>query len=134
MTRTANRGLVAVWDSIERSEGYLSMQDLIRSNLGDAAASSLDAPFAMGRDGVLESLFDDADVKHVEFTSVEGTGRFDSISQWATTEVRGWTLGDSVSDAHLADLTANAEDHLARFTADDGVVFGMTAKVATWKS
>lgn len=134
MTRTANRGLVAVWDSIERSNGYLSMQNLFRSELGDAAASSLDAPFAMGRDGVLESIFDDADVEHVEFTSIEGTGRFDSISQWVTTEVRGWTLGDSVSDAQLADLTAKAEDHLARFTTNDGVVFGMTAKVATWES
>ena len=134
MTRTANRGLAAVWDSIERSDGYLSMQDLFRSELGKAAASSLDAPFAMGRDGVLESLFEDADVKHVEFTSIEGTGRFDSISQWVTTEVRGWTLGDSVSDAQLADLTAKADDHLARFTTDDGVVFGMIAKVAIWKS
>lgn len=134
MTRTASRGLVAVWGSIERSEGYLSMQDLFRSNLGDAAASSLDAPFAMGRDGVLESLFDDADVEHVEFTSIEGTGRFDSIGQWVTTEVRGWTLGDSVSDAQLAELIAKAQDHLARFTTDEGVVFEMTAKVATWRS
>lgn len=134
MVRTANRGLVAIWDSIESSEGYLLMQDLFRSELGDAAASSLDAPFAMGRDRVLESVFDAADVKDVVFTSINGTGRFDSISQWVTTEVRGWTLGDSVSDARLATLTAKAEDHLARFAADDGVVFGMTAKVAAWRS
>ncbi len=134
MVRAANRGLVAVWDSIERSDGYLSMQELFRSELGDAAASSLDAPFAMGRDGVLESLFDVADIKDVEFESIEGTGRFDSISKWVITEVRGWTLGDSVSDAQLTELTAKAEDHLARFATDDGVVFGMTAKVATWTS
>lgn len=130
-----NRGLIAVWDSIERSDGYLRMQELFRSELGDAAAASLDAPFAMGRDGVLETLFADAEIKHVKFTSIEGTGRFDSISQWVTTEVRGWTLGDSVSDAQLAELTAKAQDHLSRFTTNDGVVvFGMTAKVAAWKS
>ncbi|HEX6220732.1 MAG TPA: methyltransferase domain-containing protein [Acidimicrobiia bacterium] len=134
MGRAASRGLVAVWDSIERSDGYLSMQELFRSELGNEAASSLDAPFAMGSDGVLESLFDAADVKDVEFKSIGGTGRFDSISQWVTTEVRGWTLGDSVSDVQLAQLTDKAEDHLARFMTDDGVVFGMTAKVATWKS
>ncbi len=134
MGRVANRGLVAVWDSIERSDGYLSMQKLFRSELGKEAASSLDAPFAMGSVGVLESLFDAADVEHVEFISIEGTGRFESISQWVTTEVRGWTLGDSISDAQLAHLTEKAESHLAQFATDDGVVFGMTTKVATWKS
>lgn len=133
MVRVANRGLVAVWDSIERSDGYLSMQELFRSELGDAAASSLDAPFAMGRDGVLESLFDAADVEHVEFTSIGGAGRFGSISQWVTTEVRGWTLGDSVSDDQLSELIAKAEDHLAHLTTCDAVEFGMTAKVASWE-
>lgn len=133
MGRVANRGLVAVWDSIERSDGYLSLQELFRSELGNEAASSLDAPFAMGSDEVLESLFDAADVEHVEFTSIKGTGRFESISQWVTTEVRGWTLGDSVSDAQLGQLTDKAETHLAPFVTEDGVVFGMTAKVATWK-
>lgn len=133
MVRVGNRGLIAVWDSIERSDGYLTMQELFRSELGNAAAASLDVPFAMGRNGVLETLFDDAEVKHVEFTSIEGTGRFDSISQWVTTEVRGWTLGDSVSNAQLAELTARAQDYLSRFTTNDGVVFGMTAKLAAWK-
>jgi SAM-dependent methyltransferase len=133
MVRVSNRGVVAVWDSIELSDGYLSMQELFRSELGDEAASSLDAPFAMGRDGVLESLFDAADVEYVEFASIEGTGRFDSIQQWVTTEVRGWTLGDSVSEAQLSELTAKAEGHLARFTTGDAVEFGMTAKLAAWE-
>lgn len=133
MVRVANRGVVAVWDSIERSDGYLSMKELFRSELGDEAASSLDAPFAMGRDGVLESLFDAADVEHVDFSSIEGTGRFDSIEQWVTTEVRGWTLGDSVSDAQLAELTAKAEDLLSHFTTSDAVEFGMTAKLGSWE-
>lgn len=133
MGRVANRGLVAVWDSIERSDGYLSLQELFRTELGNEAASSLDAPFAMGSDEVLESLFDAADVEHVEITLIRGTGRFESISQWVTTEVRGWTLGDSVSDAQLGQLTDKAETHLAPFVTEDGVVFGMTAKVATWK-
>ncbi|HZD24102.1 MAG TPA: methyltransferase domain-containing protein [Acidimicrobiia bacterium] len=133
MARVAGRGLVAIWDSIERSEGYLAMQELFRSELGEKAASSLDAPFAMGRDGVLESAFEAADIKNVEYASIEGTGRFQSIGQWVTTEVRGWTLGDSVTDQDLANLIVTAHDHLAPFAADDGIVFGMTAKIAAWK-
>lgn len=132
MMRVADRGLVAVWDSIEHSDGYTAMQELFRVELGDDAASSLDAPFAMGRDGVLESVLEQAGIRNVEFQSIKGTGSFESISQWIATEVRGWTLGDSVTDPELADLIATGEKHLARFAAEHGVVFGMTAKLATW--
>ena len=132
MTRVSNHALVAVWDSIDRSDGYSAMQELFRSELGDDAASSLDAPFAMGRDGVLEAVFEDANIPDVEYRSIRGTGRFDSISQWITTEVRGWTLGNSVSDDQLDHLIGVAEDMLGRFATDQGCVFGMTAKLASW--
>jgi hypothetical protein len=51
------RGAVAVWDSIERSDGYLAVQELFRDELGADAAATPDAPFAMGKPGVLEALF-----------------------------------------------------------------------------
>ena len=54
MARVATRGIVAVWDSIECSDGYLAMQELFADELGPAAAASLDAPFSMGAHGVLE--------------------------------------------------------------------------------
>jgi SAM-dependent methyltransferase len=60
MARVAHRGTLAVWDSIERSEGYAAMQELFRDELGEDAAASLDAPFAMGKDGVLEASFESA--------------------------------------------------------------------------
>ena len=132
MTRVSNRAVVAVWDSIERSDGYFAMQELFRSELGNDAASSLDAPFAMGRDGALKDVFEDAKIPDVEYRSIRGTGRFDSISQWVTTEVRGWTLGNSVSDDQLDNLIGVAEDTLGRFATDQGCVFGMTAKLAFW--
>jgi SAM-dependent methyltransferase len=133
MARVARRGTVAVWDSIERSEGYTAMQELFRDVLGNDAAASLDAPFAMGRAGVLEGIVAEAGVGEAAFSSIAGTGRFDSIDQWVTTEVRGWTLGDSVSDEQLADLIAVAHERLARFDTPEGTIFGMTAKVATWE-
>lgn len=133
MARVARRGAVAVWDAIERSEGYTAMQELFRDELGDDAAASLDAPFAMGRRGVLEDIMEDAGVTGASISSLAGTGRFASIEEWVTTEVRGWTLGDSVSDEQLADLVTVANERLAPFATPDGVVFGMTAKVAAWR-
>jgi hypothetical protein len=132
LARVGRGGAVAVWDSIERSDGYTAMQELFRDELGFEAARSLDAPFAMGRAGVLEALFDEANVDEVSYQSIDGTGRFDSIDQWVTTEVRGWTLSASVSDERLADLIKAARDRLHRFETTDGCIFGMTAKVATW--
>jgi SAM-dependent methyltransferase len=133
LVRVGRRGTVAVWDAIEASEGYVTMRELFDAELGVEAARSLDAPFALGRPGVLEALFDGTGV-HVSFRRVEGTGRFASVEEWVTTEVRGWTLGESVSDERLADLVAvaSAPDRLGRFAGADGCVFPMAAKIATW--
>lgn len=132
LARVGRGGAVAVWDCIERSDGYTAMQELFRDKLGKDAAKSLDAPFAMGETGVLEALLGEAGFRDVSYRSIEGTGRFDSIDQWVTTEVRGWTLGDSISEERLADLIEAARDHLGEFETADGCLFGMTAKVATW--
>ncbi len=132
MARVARRGTVAVWDAIDRSDGYAAMQELFRDELGDDAAGSLDAPFAMGREGVLESLFTEASVSDVSYTTIEGSGRFASVEEWVTTEVRGWTLGNSVSDQQLADLVSVARERLGRFATSTECVFGMAARVATW--
>jgi SAM-dependent methyltransferase len=133
LARVGRAGTVAVWDSIERSDGYTAMRKLFQDELGADAARSLDAPFAMGEAGVLEALFSEAGIDDVSYRSIEGTGRFDSVDQWVTTEVRGWTLSDSVSDAQLADLIDVARDRLGRLATVDGCVFGITAKVATWQ-
>jgi SAM-dependent methyltransferase len=132
MARVATRGVIAVWGGIGESEGYSAMQDLFRDELGDDAAASLDAPFAMGAPGVLEGVIEAAGIDTAEFTTVMGTGRFDSIDQWVTTEVRGWTLGDDVSAERLEQLIAVARGRLATFRTDEGCVFGMTARVASW--
>lgn len=132
LARVGRRGAVAVWDSIERSDGYSAMQELFRDKLGGDAARSLDAPFAMGKAGVLEALLEEAAIRDASYRSIEGTGRFDSIDQWVRTEVRGWTLSDSISEEQLAALIEAARDHLGEFETTDGCLFGMTAKVATW--
>lgn len=132
LARISRRGTVAVWDAIETSEGYVAMQELFHDTLGPDAARSLDAPFAMGRAGALEALFGDAGIDGVAYCTVAATGRFDSIEQWVTTEVRGWTLSDSVSAQQLGELIEAARVRLRTFMTADGCVFGMAAKAATW--
>lgn len=132
MARVARRGLVAVWDGIGRSDGYTAMQELFRDELGDDAAASLDAPFSMGEDGVLDGIIAAAGVADAAFASVSGTGRFASVAEWVRTEVRGWTLGESVSDQRLAALVAVAERRLDRFQTPSGCEFGMGVRVARW--
>jgi len=134
MARVGTRGVVAVWDSIDGSDGYSAMQEMFRTELGEEAAASLDAPFAMGSPGVLEGIVEDAGLGGVEYTSIQGSARFDSIEQWVTTEVRGWTLGGSVSQAQLEDLVETAESRLAAFGSPHGCEFGMTARVVTWRA
>jgi SAM-dependent methyltransferase len=133
LARVGRSAAVAVWGPIEQSAGYVAMRELFRDELGEDAANSLDAPFAMGARGVLEALFSEAGIGAVSYRSVEGTGRFDSIEQWVTTEVRGWTLSASVSERRLAELIAVARHRLGRFGTGNGCVFGMTAKIATWQ-
>jgi hypothetical protein len=132
MARVARRGTMAVWDAIEASEGYSAMKQLFVEELGADAASSLDAPFAMGEAGVLERVVEEAGVAGVSYSRIHGSGRFSSIDEWVTTEVRGWTLGDSISDMQLADLVSAARERLGRFETPEGCVFPMAAKAATW--
>lgn len=132
MARVATRGLVAVWDSIERSEGYTVMQQLFGDELGEDAAASLDAPFSMGRDGVLEEIVSAGGVADAAFTRISGSGRFATVAEWVETEVRGWTLGESVTDDRLAALIAVAEHRLGRFQSPTGCEFGMGVRIASW--
>jgi hypothetical protein len=130
----ASRGVVAVWDAIDRSDGYTALQALFLSELGDEAATSLDAPFAMGASGVLEGVMKGAGLSGFEYSTVEGTGRFASIDEWVTTEVRGWTLGEIVTDEQLDGLVELARERLASFESSAGCVLGMAARVATWST
>lgn len=132
MNRVADRGTVAIWDSIGRSEGYVALQALFARTLGDDAAASLDAPFAMGTDGLLERTLEEAGLGGASIQSIPGSARFADIGEWVTTEVRGWTLGESVSDADLQAVIDTANVELAEFLQPDGCVVPMAAKVARW--
>lgn len=122
---------VATWADVSESPGYAAMVGLLRDVIGDAAAETLKAPFCLGTTGGLRDLvgatFDD-----VEVTRHDGVARFDSVEAWVHTDIRGWTLADTIDDLEYAELLEAAQVELAPFCDEGGrVTFAAPALIAT---
>ena len=130
--RASGRVAVAVWAFIEESPGYAALAVLLADLLGEEAAESLRAPFAMGDPAAIAALFRDSALRDPTVWSESGTVTFPSMDEWMFTEIRGWTLAGTVDDAGFDRLLAEANSRLARFKQPDGTVrFDITALVAT---
>jgi len=135
MVRVLRRGgrlAVAVWGSLDKTPGYAAVVDLLQRLFGDRIADALRAPFVLGDPQMLRSLFADAGVPAVEITTREGTARFPSIRSWIYTDVKGWTLADTIDDAQFELLREEADQALRPFvTADGTVTFATPAHIVT---
>jgi hypothetical protein len=109
------------------------MQELFSDELGADAAASLDAPSPWGS----EECWKPCSVKPRWRTSPTEAFRAPAGSNRSTLgsqpRFRGWTLSSSASDERLTALIDAARVRLGAFATADRCVFGMTAKVATWK-
>lgn len=135
MTRVVKPGgrlAVAVWDALERSEGYAAMAELVEKLFGARMARELRAPFDLGDGDALRALFHKAGVEGAEIASVDGSARYPSLEVWLHVDVKGWTLADLIDDDQFEKLRTSAEEELARFVQPDGsVAFRSPARVAT---
>jgi SAM-dependent methyltransferase len=135
MMRVLKRGgrlAVAVWDSLERTPGYLAVTVLLQRLFGDRVAGALRAPFVLGDPSAVQALFAAAGIPDATVTTRKGTARFPSIKAWMYTDVKGWTLADMIDDAQFARLLEEAEKALRPFLAADGtVVFDASAHIVT---
>lgn len=123
---------VAVWDSLENTPGYAAITGLLERLFGDEVADAMQAPFVLGDIQILQSLFADAGVADVQIATREGTARFPSISSWIYTDVRGWTLADTIDDAQYQLLLQEAEKELQQFVTPEGTVaFRLPAHIVT---
>jgi hypothetical protein len=114
--------VVAVWDALERTPGYLAMTHLLERLFGEEIAHELHAPYALGDVEALRRLFRAAEIPDFRVTRLEGEARFPSIAQWVHTDVRGWTLSDRLSDAQFEKLLTAASTELRDFADDAGRV------------
>src|SRR5690606_31047542 len=119
-----NGGLVgiAVWDSLERSPGYAALTALLHRLFGADVASALTAPFVLGDAHALSGLFTEAGMPGANVAVLKVKARFPSLEAWLRTEVRGWTLAETMDDAQFQQLLAEARVELKELVRGDGSV------------
>lgn len=130
VARPHGRCSFAVWASIEDSPGYEALAALVLQMFGSAASEAIRAPFALGDPVTVHQLlarsFPDPVV-----TRHEGVARFESLSSWLNTEIRGWTLSEMIDDDGFESLLRQAEVDLSGLVDRRGhVTFPVSALVA----
>jgi SAM-dependent methyltransferase len=120
--KPGGRLALAVWDRLENAPGFAALVVLLRRLFGEEMARTLHAPFCLGDPEVLKMLFVEAGIVSPRVATHAGTSRFPSIRAWIFTEVRGWTLSDSISEAQYERLQREGENELRAFAAADGTV------------
>ncbi|MCA9641656.1 MAG: methyltransferase domain-containing protein, partial [Myxococcales bacterium] len=131
--RPGGRLCLAVWGPLESTPGYHAMTELLRELFGPAIAQELAAPYCLGDREALSALLTKAWGTPPCITSLVGSGRFPSLSDWIHTDVKGWTLADRIDAAGLSRLLEEAPKRLARFVLPDGQVeFASPGHLASW--
>ncbi|MEO1060935.1 MAG: methyltransferase domain-containing protein [Actinomycetota bacterium] len=122
VVRPGGRVVVATWTELGRSPGYAEMTELLRDELGDEAARSLEQPYVLGDPEELRGLLTSAGLGGAAVAEVPGTARFASLRDWVHTDIRGWTLADAITDDEFDHLLAVATTRLAGFVGPTGAV------------
>jgi ubiquinone/menaquinone biosynthesis C-methylase UbiE len=130
--RSGGRLAVAVWDSLDQTPGYAAMAGLLDQLFGNQVAQALRAPFTLGDQQLLRSVFAEAGMPDAQITTQGGVARFPSIQSWVYTDIKGWTLADMLDGAQFDRLLTEAEQVLRPFvTADGTVAFSAPAHIVT---
>lgn len=124
MARVARPGggvCVATWAELAETPGYAAMVELLDDLFGAEIARALESPFSIGTPAALGDAmaagFEDVDVR-----CLDGHARFPSLEAWVTTDIRAWTLRDSLDDDQFDELLGVARERLRRFCDDSGAV------------
>ncbi len=132
--RPGGRAVAAVWDRAETSPGYAAMIQLIDRMFGRPVADALRAPFVLGDISELRSLLHKAGWNEASIDTRIGAARFDSITEWVKTDVRGWTLADLIDDDQYAALVRAANAEFGRFADSNGAVaFAAPGHIITFR-
>lgn len=125
---------VAVWASLDHTEVYPELVDLLDRMAGDRAAAALRAPFALGDADRLARLLRSAGAGDVRVTQQPGRAHFPSLRAFVEAELRGWLplMGIALEESRIAEILAASEATLARYVEADGALdFAAPALVAS---
>lgn len=123
---------VAVWDSLENTPGYAAATQLLKRLFGDKVANELRGPYSLGDTDELAKLFASAGIENATICTKHGLTRYPSIDDWMHMDVKGWTIGEMISDDQYAQLVGEAHKDLSQFVQENGeVVFASPAHIIT---
>lgn len=128
VTRPDGRVTFAVWDRLDGKGGYARLADLVDELFGSDAADAIRVPFQMGDPDTLVGLAT-IGVSDPAVTRHRGVARFESVQAWLHTEIRGWTLADTIDDHGFATLLDAAQRQLTDLVVDGRVAFDVSALV-----
>jgi ubiquinone/menaquinone biosynthesis C-methylase UbiE len=131
---SGGRVAVAVWESLENSEAYPIEVALLERLAGQRAADALRAPFMLGDQAELATLFEDAGMASVEIATHHGTARFPGIRTMVEADLRGWlpVMGVDLNEEQIESILKEAEQALSEFVTAEGIVqFDSPAHIVT---
>ena len=128
VTRPEGQVALAVWDRLDHNRGYARLATLVEELFGSDAADAIRVPFQMGDPETLLGLATTA-LADPTVTRHPGVARFDTVQAWVHTEIRGWTLADTIDDHGFATLLDAAQDQLSDLVTNSGVAFDVSALV-----
>ncbi len=123
---------VAVWASFARAAGYAVLTEIAERRTNEAAAAMLRAPFVLGDETELLSLFEQAGIAGAELVTHDGHVRYASIDDFVSAEVKGSPLDDLLDDTAYDALVTEAHEGMAQFCDEDGMLaFPIAAHIVT---
>jgi hypothetical protein len=106
--------------------------DIAVRQCGREAADVLAAPFVLGDQAELATLFVTSGISGANVTLHEGSIRFPSVHEFVRTEVRGSPLAEMLGDDTMQALAAESEHALVEFVVPSGeIVMPMDAHIVT---
>jgi len=129
------RVVVAVWGPLSKSPGYAAMYALLRRLFGDEIAAALNAPFVLGERHTFLTELRKSGIEDWSIETAIEDVCFPSLHDWLHTEIRGWTLSNTIDDDGFARFEQEANAELAPFeNPQKSVVFPIQALIATAKT
>lgn len=118
------RLVVAVWDSLENTPGYMSEVELLERIAGPEAADALRAPYVLGDRNEVAALFAEAGMPSVAIETHPGTARFPSVRTMVEADLRGWLrlMGVILTEKAIDRILREAEHALGSYVTGNGVV------------
>jgi len=128
VTRPDGRVTFAVWDRLDNNGGYARLADLVDELFGSEAADAIRVPFQMGDPDTLVGLATSG-LSDPDVTRHPGVARFESLHAWLHTEIRGWTLADTIDDHGFTTLLDAAQQQLSDLVVEGQIAFDVSALV-----